>query len=602
MKMPELMSLFCRKAHHAPRAGRLFVVSALAFMLAHTGCTGASAQNSRSASLESFLSAEQLIPSRPSPRAELIFGQLKLGQALGDDDRQRILADADSLLACVDEKNPLPSSAFLVDAALWLLAHEHSEDAAALIRKASARMPDDLPLAALHADQLIQENRDEDAVALLRSFSAKHPSDAKAQAELALVLLRTGHSDEAMNTFGRIPEGQLTPQIRFAYAQALNTERRFKEAEDQLRKAVEVSDDYAEAWQLLALTLEDQSRFAEAMTIYTRLLSEDPTNRSARLFLLRHHLREDDMDAAVATVADSAEPLRFAVAASSILMEEKLFEKADQLLKRLEKLPDMPQELSFYHAALLYENRGEAWRMLQLLARVPAESEEYDKAMRMKVQVLCEQKRLQEALEAIEIVRVLNPEDIEPLLLKAELLSRLKDFEKADTALREALALNPDDERACFQFAQLHEFRGQREEAMRLMEDVVLRFPNNALALNFVGYNLADSGKDLDRALILIEKAVSLEPEADFIVDSLAWVCFRLGRHEEAWMHIQRAVELSRNSGGEDPAMLEHFGDIAAARGETEGARLGYEASLDLFLKYNLKDDAERVRAKLKKL
>ena len=147
-----------------------------------------------------------------------------------------------------------------------------------------------------------------------------------------------------------------------------------------------------------------------------------------------------------------------------------------------------------------------------------------------------------------------------------------------------------------------HAGEKEREEAMRLMEKVAERFPNNALALNFVGYNLADSGKELDRALMLVQRAAELEPNADFIIDSLAWTCFKLGRYNEAWEHIQRAVQLSRESGSEDPTMLEHFGDIALTQGDREGARLAYEASLELFLKHNLKNDAERIRIKLKKL
>lgn len=593
----------CRKAVRTARTRRFFILSAIAFMFIHSGCTAtrASALNSRSASLENFLSAEQLLPTAPSHKAEVIFAQLCLGRALGLNDRQTIVDRAENLLALLNGKQVLESSAFLMDAALWLLAHEYEEDAASLIRKASARLPEDLPLAALHADLLVQENQPHKAVTLLRDFVVRHPDDAKAQAELALVLLRTGQSDEAMTAFARIAEDKLTPQIRFAYAQALNSQSRFKEAESQLRKAVEKDDDYAEAWQLLALTLEDQGRHKEAVAIYTRLLENDPMNRSARLFLLRHHLHEGDMDAAVRVVEDSEEPLRFAVAASSIFMEEKNFDKADKLLKRLENLPAMPSALSFYHAGLLYENGGDAARILKLIDRVPADCEEYDKAMRMKVQVLYDQKRIEETLEALETVRNLNPSDVEPLLLKAELLSRQKDFLEADKTLRAALALNPDDERVCFQFAQLHEFRGQREEAMMLMEDVIRRFPNNAMALNFVGYNLAESGKDLERAFVLIQKAVKLAPDADFIVDSMAWVCFRLGRYEDAWQHIQKAVELSRKNGSEDPTMLEHFGDIASAVGKTEDARMGYEASLKLFLKYNLKNDAERIRNKLKK-
>lgn len=582
---------------------RLFLVSALSAMLLHVGCTpiGAAQQIPGSASMANFLSADQLKVGTSSQNAELIFVQLKLSRALGQNDGKTIMECTDALLAAAENK-AVGVSAPLMDASLWLLSHDQGDAAWALAEKASALLPEDLPLAALRADLLIQADKSEQALELLGSFVRRHPADAKAQAELALALLRCGQAQKSMAVFSQIPEADLTPQIRFAFAQALNSERRFAEAEKQLRQAVKEDENFSEAWQLLALIIEDQGRAQEAKNIYENLLDKDPANRSARLFLLRHYLLSGDQDKAVSVIEASREPLRFGVAAFTILMEEKQVDKAEALLQRLEKLPDMPQALYFYHAALLYENKGDPARLLPMLDRVPEESDEYDRAMRMKVQLLCDLKRLPEALEAVAIVHKLNPSDIEPLLLQAELFTRLKRFSEADATLRKTLAEHPDDERANFQFAHLHEFRGQRAEAMRLMENVVERFPENAMALNFVGYNLADSGKDLDRAYDLIRKAVSLEPEADFIVDSMAWVCYRLGRYDEAWDYIQRAVELSRTSGNEDPTMLEHFGDIALTQGETKGARLGYEAALELFQKHRMQKDAERVRIKLKKL
>lgn len=585
------------------KAGRLLTVPALAFTLLHAGCTplGAAQQPPRSAS-QGKLSPSMRSPEAASARSEAIFAQLKMSRALGLNDHKAIIESANMLLELAQKTQELKSSGSLMDAALWLLSHDRGTEAKQLAEIASRLMPEDLPLTVLRADLLMQEEKSAEALSLLRSFTTRHPEDAKAQAELALALLRCGQSDEAMAVFMLIPEEKLTPQIRFAYAQALNSARNFHEAEKQLRKAVKEDSAFSEAWQLLALTLEDLGREQEAMAIYSRLVADEPGNRSARLFLLRHHLLSGNMDAAIDVVKDSAEPLRFAVAASGVLMEEKQLERAESLLARLEALPEMPAALHFYHAALLYENGGEPSRMLSLLARVPDSAEEYDKAMRMKVQLLCDLKKLPEALEAIEVVRELNPEDVEPLLLRAELLSRLKKLPEAEKTLREALAMHPGNEKLRFQFAYLHELMGQHEEAMRLMEGVVRDFPENAMALNFVGYNLADSGKELELAHMLIRKAAELEPEADFIADSLAWVCFRLGMNDEAWSHIQRAVQLSQRSGTEDPTMLEHYGDIALTQNEPAGARLAYQAALELFLKHNLKKDAERIRAKLKKL
>ena len=603
MPEPRMRPLNLRKANSlCPK--RFFVVSTLAAMLLHAGCTptGAAQQGTGPANMVNFLEASQASAKESSSNAELIFTQLKLSRAIGKNDGKTILDCAHRLLTLASAKQGANVSPALMDASLWLLSHEQGDDAWELVEKAAALLPEDLPMTALRADLLVQADRNGEALYLLEAFVERHPKDAKAQAELALLLMRTGQAQKAMKVFSAIPEANLTPQIRFAYAQSLNAERRFADAEKQLRLAVNADENYSEAWQLLALTLEDLGRKKEAGDIYTKLIENDPGNRSARIFLLRHHILNGNMDKVVKIVEESREPIRFAIAAVTVLMEEKQVAKAESLLMRLKNMPEMPQALNFYHAALLFENEADPVRILPLLDLVPEDCEEFDKAMRMKVQLLFDLKRYPETLESVEIVQRLNPQDVQPLILKAELLVRMKDFEKADKTLLKALAEHPDNESVNFQYAQLQDFRGKREEAIRLMEKVVERFPNNALALNFVGYNLADSGKDLDRALMLVQKASELEPNADFIIDSLAWACFKLGRYGEAWEHIQRAVSLGRENGTEDPTMLEHFGDIALTQGDREGARLAYEASLELFLKHNLKDNAERVRSKLKSL
>ncbi len=581
------------------RAQRLMFASTLALMLLPAGCTATG--NGPASGQDAFLSPAQLSPQQPSQRAELIFAQLKLDSALGRNDREGIIDSANRLLEYSTGAYKLPSSAPIIDAAVWLLAHDHEADAAPLIRQASARLPDDLSLVSLQADLLIQNNKRDEAIGLLRNFARSHPSDGQAQAELALALLRSAQAKEAMKVFRHIPEKQLTPQIRFAYAQALNVSGSFADARRQLETAVREDPEYAEAWQLLALTQEELDNRKEAEKIYRNLLENDPDNRSARLFLLRLLLQDNRLDEAVSMVSATQDPLHFAVAAAAMLMDEKRLDQAEKLLSRLEKQEGMPDGLYFYHAALLYESDTDIERALSYLDRVSPESSEYDKALRMKVRVLYEQKRFPEALQALDALRRLHPEDVEPLLLASELYAGQKDFDAADKAVEEALRLHPDNEGAAFQQAYLQELRGNRKKAMELMEKFITRYPDNALALNYVGYNLADGNRELDKAYKYIQRAVELEPDTDFILDSLAWVHFRRGELDEAWEQIQKALNASGKNEPKDPAMLEHYGDIAAARGDSESARRGWQQSMELFEKLGYPDDADRVRRKLEK-
>ncbi|WP_077072674.1 tetratricopeptide repeat protein [Mailhella massiliensis] len=587
-----------RRAAAPRRTKRLMLVSTLALMLLPAGCTGKTDLYSRQ---ERFLPASSLMPQEPSQRAELIFAQLKLDAALDRNDKDAVLDAAERLLRFGTGAHALPASTPIIDAAIWLLAHDYENDAVLLVQNASAQMPDDLALVSLQADLLIQRNAREEAIELLSSFAAGHPADGQAQAELALALLRSGRTDDAMKVFRRIPEKQLTPQIRFAYAQALNVSGRFSEARSQLDAAVKEDPEYSEAWQLLALTQEELGNKGEAKKIYKTLLDSDPENRSARLFLIRLMLQENNTDAVVDTIISSHDPLHFAVAAAAMLMDEKLAAQAEKLFTRLEKQADMPDGIYFYHAALLYESGMDQDRALEFLEKVNANSPEYDKTLRMKVRILYERRRFSEALQTLDELRRMHPSDVEPLLLMAELHMQTRDFKAADKALAEALRIQPDNESAAFQQAYLQEVQGHRSRAMALMEKVIEKFPDNALALNYVGYNLADADRDLDRAYKLLQRAVELEPEADFILDSLAWVHFRRGELDEAWEQIQKALEASDRESPGDPAMFEHYGDIAAARGDRESALRGWSKALDLFQRMDYPEDAARVRLKLEK-
>ena len=122
---------------------------------------------------------------------------------------------------------------------------------------------------------------------------------------------------------------------------------------------------------------------------------------------------------------------------------------------------------------------------------------------------------------------------------------------------------------------------------------MIRKKPEDAEALNYLGYMLADRGVQLQDSLAMLEKAVSLDPENAAYLDSLGWVHHRLGQDERAESYLVKAVRGSRN----DPTILEHLGDVYAALGKVPEALEAYRSSLE-----HGAEKPEEVRKKIQKM
>lgn len=109
---------------------------------------------------------------------------------------------------------------------------------------------------------------------------------------------------------------------------------------------------------------------------------------------------------------------------------------------------------------------------------------------------------------------------------------------------------------------------GAYDVAISLMERVLEVDPANFDALNFIGYDLAERDLELERAEAYVLRALELRPEDTNILDSLAWVWFRMGRYEEA-LELQLEVV---DDQPDNAVLLDHLGDILHALGRTDEA------------------------------
>ncbi len=128
-------------------------------------------------------------------------------------------------------------------------------------------------------------------------------------------------------------------------------------------------------------------------------------------------------------------------------------------------------------------------------------------------------------------------------------------------------------------YASLCDRLGAPDRCLEQGEKALALDPDDAECANFVGYTLADLKRDLPRAEKLIRQAVAAEPDNAAYLDSLAWVCYRRGRFDDAWEAIRRVLDAWGDE-KPDPIVLEHAGDIAVAKGLLIEAREYYAKAL----------------------
>ncbi|XHY17022.1 Beta-barrel assembly-enhancing protease (plasmid) [Pseudoseohaeicola sp. NH-UV-7] len=177
-----------------------------------------------------------------------------------------------------------------------------------------------------------------------------------------------------------------------------------------------------------------------------------------------------------------------------------------------------------------------------------------------------------------------------------DLLRQQDDFEGAVGAYDRALALTKDGDRSqWFLFYARgisHERSDNWPEAEADFRAALELNPDQPQVLNYLGYSMVEKQINLDEALDMIQRAVAARPDSGYIVDSLGWVLYRLGRYEEAVGHMELAVELE----AVDPIVNDHLGDVYWAVGRYREARFQWNRALSFDPE---EKEADRIRRKL---
>jgi tetratricopeptide (TPR) repeat protein len=155
----------------------------------------------------------------------------------------------------------------------------------------------------------------------------------------------------------------------------------------------------------------------------------------------------------------------------------------------------------------------------------------------------------------------------ESWLAEARILREAGSRDQAFRLLEEAVEQLPDSIAILYTRALLAAELGWIDVAERDLREVIALQPENAAALNALGYTLADQTERYDEAEALIRQAYILQPNEASIIDSMGWIAFRQGRLQEAEEFLRRAWKIDRN-----PEIAAHLGEVLWMAGKKEAA------------------------------
>ena len=148
----------------------------------------------------------------------------------------------------------------------------------------------------------------------------------------------------------------------------------------------------------------------------------------------------------------------------------------------------------------------------------------------------------------------------------------------AEKTVREGIGLFPGNTDLHYLLGALMEKTGRFEESVQSMKQVLALDPQNADALNFIGYSYADRGMHLDEAEQMMVQALKIKPDNGYILDSMGWVYFKKNNYESALIYLKKALGFLP----EDPSVMEHLGDTYLKTGRREEALEWYRRAINV--------------------
>jgi tetratricopeptide (TPR) repeat protein len=408
-----------------------------------------------------------------------------------------------------------------------------------------------------------QQSNSKEAIAAYHRALVAEPDNLDAERNLAQDLLLSNQLDEAMKMYQDIVAAD--PQDPIAYLRISEIQRRGGKYEDALatlKKAKALVNDSLEVSYNEALIDDSLGRLDDASSALQKLVAAT------------YHPDGNYSD------AEKSNRVLFLDRLANVYREQN---KTDEAVAAYRQMIDLGGDLAVRGYQFLIETYQEAHQQDKALATAKEAAAKFPKKHELTLALAAEMVDAGQVDDGMKLAKdQLNggANDREVHLQIAHMDTRMHRFAEAKVELEEAAKLTKTpEEKTILAYYRGENFDHEKNDtaAEQQFRSILAVDPNNAMAMNYLGFMFAEEGIKLDEAVTLLKKAVELDPQNGAYLDSLGWAYFKQAHYDKAEEYLQKAILRMP----QDPSLHDHLGQIYEKTDRLKQAAAQWEIALD---------------------
>jgi tetratricopeptide (TPR) repeat protein len=435
--------------------------------------------------------------------------------------------------------------------------------------------PDAIDLPRMYAVTYLKLEQPDKAVPYIEDMlSDYHESPADEAMAVKQLLSKEASNEVAYEVLQKLNEKKSDNKhllvLQSRYAAQLE---HYDEALALLDRVLVMDPSLYEVLLIKARILSAQGKNDEATLLIKQVVDELPDNNALRLQYARMLVEQHKMDEATQQYAILQKNLPddgdISLSLALLYIETKQLDQAVDALSHLVEI-DKKVPVANYYLGRIAQNQGDEKQAISYYLGVKTGEYAYDAQLRIGIllAVLGKPDDGLAKLEALAEEQTSWALRVKSYLAQGEILRAEKRFEEGVEMYSRALQQKRDDTTLLYARGLMAEKVDRLDMTEADLRKVISKEPDNADALNALGYTLADRTSRYKEAQEYIKRAAALVPDDPAILDSLGWVSYRLGEMDEALKWLAKAFEKQ-----EDAEIAAHYGEVLWKTNQKDKAR-----------------------------